>query len=60
MSKTIATDSASSQGEAAGSAAPGATMHRPQHGVLDTVETAAFDEILHEAALRESALRPPR
>lgn len=60
MSKTIAADSDSFQGNAAASTVPASTMHRPQHGVLDTAETAAFDEILHEAALRESALRPPR
>jgi len=35
-------------------------MHRPQHSVLDTEGTACLDEVLHEAALRESALRAPR
>lgn len=31
-----------------------------QHHVLDTIETAALDEVQHEAALRDSALRVPR
>jgi hypothetical protein len=35
-------------------------MHRPPHCTLDTEETACLDEVRHEAALRESALRPPR
>ncbi|MFC5741562.1 hypothetical protein [Dyella tabacisoli] len=39
---------------------PVAQRHPQGHGVLDTLEIAALDEILHEAALRDSALRPPR
>jgi hypothetical protein len=39
---------------------PGSGMHRPGHGVLDTEETACLDEVMHEAALRDSALRTPR
>ena len=35
-------------------------MHRPHHGVLDTVETTALDEVQHENALRDSTLRTPR
>ncbi|MBB6241449.1 hypothetical protein HDE79_000883 [Rhodanobacter sp. MP1X3] len=35
-------------------------MHRPGHSELDTEETACLDEVLHEAALRDSMLRPPR
>lgn len=35
-------------------------MHRPPHCVHDTEETACFDEVRHEAALRESVLRSPR
>ncbi|WP_139350249.1 hypothetical protein [Rhodanobacter sp. C03] len=35
-------------------------MHRPPHCALDTEETACLDEVLHEAALRESMLRTPR
>jgi len=30
------------------------------HGVLDNENVAAHDEVEHEAALRDSALRPPR
>ncbi|WP_266170502.1 hypothetical protein [Dyella subtropica] len=35
-------------------------MQRPRHSALDTIETAALDEVQHEAALRESVLRSPR
>lgn len=35
-------------------------MHRPPHCALDTEETACLDEVQHDAALRESALRAPR
>ncbi|OOG64373.1 hypothetical protein B0E46_06825 [Rhodanobacter sp. B04] len=35
-------------------------MHRPPHCALDTEETACFDEVQHEIALRESTLRAPR
>ncbi len=38
---------------------PAATPHN-SHNVLDTIETAALDELQHEAALRDSALRVPR
>ncbi|HEY9130393.1 MAG TPA: hypothetical protein VIM98_01450 [Dyella sp.] len=31
-----------------------------QHHVLDTIETAELDEVLHDAALRDSVLRVPR
>ena len=36
------------------------TPPHTSHNVLDTIETAALDEVLHEAALRDSALRVPR
>jgi hypothetical protein len=35
-------------------------MHRPGHSALDTEDVAAHDEVLHETALRDSALRAPR
>lgn len=35
-------------------------MHRPGHGVLDTVEIAEADEVQREDALRDSILRTPR
>jgi hypothetical protein len=35
-------------------------MHRPQHGECDSEETAFQDELLHDAALRDSVLRTPR
>lgn len=38
---------------------PPTTPHTT-HNVLDTIETAALDELQHEAALRDSALRVPR
>jgi hypothetical protein len=41
-------------------ATPLTGMHRPGHCALDTEETACLDEVLHEAALRESTLRLPR
>jgi len=37
-----------------------AGMHQPAHGPLDTIETTAADEVLHDAALRDSTLRTPR
>jgi hypothetical protein len=37
-----------------------AGMHQPAHGPLDTIETTAIDEALHDAALRDSSLRVPR
>ncbi|BDU21066.1 hypothetical protein [Dyella sp. GSA-30] len=40
-------------------AVPPTTPHT-SHNVLDTIETAALDEVQHEAALRDSALRVPR
>ena len=39
-------------------ASPG-TMHRPGHSALDMADIATHDELQHEAALRESALRVP-
>jgi hypothetical protein len=36
------------------------SMHRPGHSPLDTIEIAATDDVLHEAALRDSSLRVPR
>lgn len=44
----------------AGGAPPSPGMHRPHHGVLDTIETTALDEVQHEDALRDSTLRTPR
>ncbi|HTV85001.1 MAG TPA: hypothetical protein VME63_06335 [Dyella sp.] len=35
-------------------------MHKPAHGPLDTIETTATDEVLHDTALRDSSLRVPR
>jgi hypothetical protein len=35
-------------------------MHRPGHCESDTEGTACLDEILHDAALRDSSLRVPR
>ena len=39
---------------------PTTLRHPPGHGLLDTLDVAAHDEVQHEAALRNSALRPPR
>lgn len=36
------------------------SRHPPGHGLMDNLEIAAHDEVEHEAALRDSALRPPR
>lgn len=35
-------------------------MHRPTHSAVDTIDIAAADDVLHDAALRDSALRVPR
>ncbi len=40
-------------------ASPGA-MHRPNHSAQDMADIATHDELQHEAALRDSALRVPR
>jgi hypothetical protein len=40
-------------------ASPG-SMHRPAHSPLDTIDIAATDDALHDAALRNSTLRTPR
>lgn len=37
-----------------------ATPAHNTHTVLETIEIASLDELQHEAALRESALRVPR
>jgi hypothetical protein len=39
---------------------PPGSMHRPAHSSLDTIDIAATDDVLHEAALRNSSLRVPR
>ncbi|WP_199096203.1 hypothetical protein [Dyella sp. ASV21] len=39
---------------------PPTAMRHPAHGVLDSVDMANHDEVDHEAALRDSALRVPR
>jgi hypothetical protein len=35
-------------------------MQRPQHGECDSEETACLDDVLQDAALRDSVLRTPR
>jgi hypothetical protein len=39
---------------------PSGNMHRPAHSPLDTIDIAATDDVLHDAALRNSSLRVPR
>ncbi|WP_243049831.1 hypothetical protein [Dyella sp. RRB7] len=39
---------------------PTVSRHPPGHGLMDNLDIAAHDEVEHEAALRDSALRPPR
>jgi hypothetical protein len=39
---------------------PTANRHPPGHGLLDALDVAGHDEVQHEEALRDSALRPPR
>jgi hypothetical protein len=34
--------------------------HSPMQKLLDSLDVAECDEVQHEAALRDSALRPPR
>jgi hypothetical protein len=36
------------------------SMHRPAHSPLDTIDIATTDDVLHDAALRNSSLRVPR
>ncbi|WP_266158440.1 hypothetical protein [Dyella silvatica] len=54
------TDPTAIEGQTSDGSVPPATPHPPGHNVLDTLEIAALDEILHEAALRNSSLRTPR
>ena len=35
-------------------------MHHPAHSVPDSVDIAGHDEVDHDAALRDSALRAPK
>jgi hypothetical protein len=60
MSANAATENESSKKNGSDGLASPLAMHAPGHCDLDTIETAALDEIQHEAALRESALRAPR
>jgi hypothetical protein len=39
---------------------PTVSRHPPGHGLMDNLDIAGHDEVEHEAALRDSALRPPR
>ncbi|WP_266181289.1 hypothetical protein [Dyella humicola] len=39
---------------------PTVLRHPPGHGLMDALDVAGHDEVQHEAALRDSALRPPR
>ncbi|WP_114239282.1 hypothetical protein [Dyella sp. C9] len=39
---------------------PAAPRHLPVHGLLESIDVATEDELLHEAALRDSCLRTPR
>lgn len=52
-------DTALSNGDTADVTVPPA-RHPPGHGLIDNLDIAAHDEVDHEAALRDSALRPPR
>ncbi|WP_049621954.1 hypothetical protein [Frateuria defendens] len=60
MSQTFAPDSELDPNDLPEADLPPKTMRHPPHSALDTIEIAAADEVLHESALRESALRPPR
>jgi hypothetical protein len=60
MSATGAVNSDFNNGATSEAVNPATGMHRPGHSELDTEETACLDEVLHEAALRESVLRVPR
>jgi hypothetical protein len=60
MSTNTTADANGNNGDTAGVTISPTGMHRPGHSASDTEETACLDEILHEAALRESTLRSPR
>lgn len=60
MSATGTMNADFNNGATSEAANPTTGMHRPGHSELDTEETACLDEVLHEAALRESVLRIPR
>lgn len=57
--KPVADTTIDKEGVSDTPASPG-SMHRPTHSALDTEDVAAHDEMAHEAALRDSALRVPR
>jgi predicted nucleotidyltransferase len=61
MRTSTPADDALPHGDSADVTIPPATSrHPPGHGLMDNVEVAAMDEVQHEAALRDSALRAPR
>jgi len=57
--KPVADTSIEKEGASDTPGSPG-HMHHPTHSALDTADVAAHDEMLHEAALRDSSLRVPR
>jgi hypothetical protein len=60
MTTTTTTDHGAFGEDSSDGALTATGMHRPEHGVLDAIETAVHDEVLHDAALRQSAVRKPR
>jgi len=61
MHRTPPADAAVPENDLADVTVPHVPMRHPSgHGVLDNLDIAAHDEVDHEAALRDSALRVPR
>jgi hypothetical protein len=60
MTTKPSTDATINKDGAPDAAVPPGAMHGPHHNALDMAEIAAHDEVQHEAALRDSALRVPR
>jgi len=59
MSHKPAETESSTENTSDAAVSPG-SMHRPAHSPLDTTDIAATDDVLHDAALRNSTLRVPR
>lgn len=60
MSKPTAVDPEFDPSGIPGAVNPATGLHHPGHSALDMAETAELDEVLHDAALRDSVLRTPR
>jgi hypothetical protein len=59
MNNKGAENESSTESAAEAPLSPG-SMHHPTHSPLDTIDIAGADDVLRDAALRNSSLRVPR